>query len=528
MPDLIRYLILISTLFLKLFCFVGPSHAWEVKLFDGDPYIFCKPVKLTHTNPYNTDYCDSMAHRSHIPFPSFMVTNVKDDSKAIALENPCFAQVWNLLNPEEGHTILSVHVRMAFFEDMAIANRLLELAKEGIQVTVDMDATGGTNEQCKDRVHSILHNAHESKTDYPNFTLIQHKVSNGYGRYHPKYMNVRYKDEESGQEYEYVINGSYNFTPAAWLKNEEVMAVFCRDSSGTEMCETSQWQVESHYKKCAPTNEGYKPNVDYDDTETFGAEPNGNDCYNEILGLLDQENMESVTVNTGYFEDKFMARKLRGLKDGGVRVTVEADNSKLQKGSTKASKKTSIKSVMDTLHPIAKWHGTLPTGGTYHPKFLKVVFVKDEADGKRYRYTYVILGSYNLTVAAWRSNSEAISIMWKKEEIEKQKIQKRKAVVLAEEDSALEPMLEKMANLGISKEQTKTEEAQPTVTGEKALKEETHSHAKMLGDYAYNWGAYLWEKAGDIGLNCGVYLRNHWPNALANGVAIYMLISKSS
>ncbi len=464
-----------------LFLWVMPLAAhWEVvEITEGQPYLWCEPLRPADPKTYSIEFtskrCYSREYREVLSgFSDDTAEGVPEEEFQLpkAEQHSCFKAIWDLLTKApQGYK--SVKVNMAFFEDMSIAEQLTSLARETraedgsivkTAVPVAIYLSTKSDNECGREVKDFFKGAKETG-QYPHLSVKEKASDGSYGVYHPKTLEIVY-EEADGSTYHYLLNGSYNFTPAAWSRNVEVMALLkCQENGGGHCLRQAApgapgidafdpnklgWQVEHPALWCTPTNEGFKGKVDFNDTSSFGKEALGNACFKEIVGLLAKKDhpryggLESIKLKMGYFEDKAMARHLKNLSDQGVQVSVEADQSKLEKAPGNSSLKRTheaIKSVKKTLVGMSTWRSPFDTGGIYHPKFLEVTYIKKVGKDK-YRTTYILLGSYNFTVAAWRLNTETLTIIWKQEKIEESRQEGAPVSVPVEGDRGVEAGLD--------------------------------------------------------------------------------------
>ncbi|MBH1988900.1 MAG: hypothetical protein I8H75_00910 [Myxococcaceae bacterium] len=450
-------------LFILLFCLspLAEAQLWTLQNAN-QPYVWCDSYKNHRWDDWSWSTSDPEEDKCRSRLWKLKVENFG------ASNNPCFKEIWGLLEPQSG-TVSFVNVSMAYIQDMSIAKRLVALAGNGAKIFVQQNAKPEQNSDGQDNFCAIkVREFFKSNEGIPNFSWALKNLGE-YNLYHPKILQVTHVDEGGVQQH-FLLQGSYNFNPAAWKSNVEVITILKNSGNPPlnplleQPSETlGEWTVLHPLLDCLPQN--VRP-LAWNDLHSAASYPPGNAvspgyknnrCFRMIYNLLNPEDKThiSVEVKTGYFEDKKLAQMLKTLIDQGVSVSVEADQSKIsgidseairtEINELNAKKKNpddpKLKRLISELKKIdaiqyiktllgenATFYDKFPSGGIYHPKYMKVMFEKKEADEKTYVYTYIIVGSYNFTVAAWRLNQESMTVLLKKEEKKKQE----KPAVLSE------------------------------------------------------------------------------------------------
>ena len=150
--------------------------------------------------------------------------------------NECYRYTMSLFDlTDPTRTYTSVTVSMGYFEDNTIAQAIAAVGQKfpGV-VTVKGDVSqlekAFTSQATKNAITTVQATLKDvSPTWYTKagFTM-EFKVSGDYCEYHPKRIKVVYTQKEADGEtyqYEYLLNGSYNFTPSAKTFNQEAITV---------------------------------------------------------------------------------------------------------------------------------------------------------------------------------------------------------------------------------------------------------------------------------------------------------------
>lgn len=213
------------------------------------------------------------------------------------------------------------------------------------------------------------------------------------------------------------------------------------------------WIVKQPYLECEPLHKTYQGAISWwrvsdrcDSDVAFdewGVDPRNNGCFDWVYCLLTPEQGQeyrSVYVKMGYLHDLAMVKKLLDLsRSPTINVFIDADypvNFDCEVGQIPMDK--CPHRAFCLLHNASNDRATYPglrfqrlrgaTGydnnvyarGNYHPKYIEVNFDQILRNGKKYRITYLLNGSYNLTVAAWRLNQEAVTVLYKKVELQEE------------------------------------------------------------------------------------------------------------
>ncbi len=150
--------------------------------------------------------------------------------------NECYRYIMRLFDLNDpNRTYTSVKVSMGYFEDNTIAQAIAAVGHKfpGV-VTVKGDVSqlekASTSQATKNAITTVqatLKDVNATWYTKGGFTK-EFKVSGDFCEYHPKWVKVVYTQKEADGEtyqYEYLLNGSYNFTPSAKTFNQEAITV---------------------------------------------------------------------------------------------------------------------------------------------------------------------------------------------------------------------------------------------------------------------------------------------------------------
>ena len=209
----------------SIFVLIVVSNSLLSQWLVVDSYLECGPMRHIFTagasmTPQNApaayDPCDSETQIHHPTSP------LNPNGMA---GNRCYQAFRQALVPVAGRVYESVEVKMGYFQDLAFAHLLRDVRQAGAQVTVR--AHNDVGQVCFDRVKIVLNAAAGLVAHWEPGPVTYVNHARG-GNYHAKSLLVTWREPgANGGEQRVIrrINGSYNFTPAAWRTNVEAITI---------------------------------------------------------------------------------------------------------------------------------------------------------------------------------------------------------------------------------------------------------------------------------------------------------------